>query len=62
MLPALGSAGLVARVNSLGAFQCSKAAKGVPEAREKVSGETIAKMITERGRFSEGSPEEKRFP
>lgn len=49
MLPALGTAGLVAPVNSLGAFPSYNATKGVLEGWEKISGETMAKIITERG-------------
>jgi aldehyde:ferredoxin oxidoreductase len=48
-LPDLGTAGLVAPVNSLGAFPCFNAAKGVLEGWEKISGETMAKIIKERG-------------
>ena len=49
MLPALGTAGLVAPVNSLGAFPSYNATKGVLEGWEKISGESMAKLITERG-------------
>ena len=49
MLPALGTAGLVAPVNSMGAFPSYNATKGVLEGWEKVSGETMAKIIAERG-------------
>ncbi|MGE5841248.1 MAG: aldehyde ferredoxin oxidoreductase family protein [Deltaproteobacteria bacterium] len=49
MLPALGTAGLVAPVNSMGAFPSYNATKGVLEGWEKVSGENMAKIITERG-------------
>jgi aldehyde:ferredoxin oxidoreductase len=49
MLPALGTAGLVAPVNSLGAFPSYNATKGVLEGWEKISGENMAKIITERG-------------
>jgi aldehyde:ferredoxin oxidoreductase len=48
-LPNLGTAGLVAPVNSLGAFPCFNATKGVLEGWERISGETMAKIITERG-------------
>ena len=48
-LPNLGTAGLVAPVNSLGAFPCFNATKGVLEGWERVSGETMAKIIKERG-------------
>jgi aldehyde:ferredoxin oxidoreductase len=49
MMPALGTAGLVAPVNSLGAFPSYNARKGVLEGWEKISGETMAEMITKRG-------------
>jgi aldehyde:ferredoxin oxidoreductase len=49
MLPALGTAGLIAPVNSMGAFPSLNATKGVMEGWEKVSGEAMAKMIQERG-------------
>lgn len=49
MMPALGTAGLVAAVNSMGAFPSLNATKGVMEGWEKVSGETMAKIIQERG-------------
>jgi aldehyde:ferredoxin oxidoreductase len=49
MLPALGTAGLVAPVNSMGAFPSYNATKGVLEGWEKISGESMAKIITERG-------------
>jgi aldehyde:ferredoxin oxidoreductase len=49
MLPALGTAGLVAPVNSMGAFPSYNATKGVLEGWEKISGENMAKIITERG-------------
>lgn len=49
MLPALGTAGLVAPVNSLGAFPSRNATVGVMEGWEKVSGEKLAELITERG-------------
>jgi aldehyde:ferredoxin oxidoreductase len=48
-LPNLGTAGLVAPVNSLGAFPCFNATKGVLEGWERISGETMAKLIKERG-------------
>ena len=48
-LPNLGTAGLVAPVNSLGAFPCFNATKGVLEGWERISGETMAKIIKERG-------------
>ncbi|NNL76401.1 MAG: aldehyde ferredoxin oxidoreductase [Desulfobacterales bacterium] len=49
MLPALGTAGLVAAVNSTGAFPSYNATQGVLEGWEKISGETLAKTISERG-------------
>jgi len=49
MLPALGTAGMVAPVNSMGAFPCFNATKGVMEGWEKISGETLAQVIQERG-------------
>jgi aldehyde:ferredoxin oxidoreductase len=49
MMPALGTAGLVAPVNSMGAFPCYNATKGVLEGWEKISGEAMAKLIEERG-------------
>ena len=49
MLPALGTAGLVAAINSMGAFPSYNATKGVLEGWEEVSGETMARVIQERG-------------
>lgn len=49
MLPALGTAGLVAPVNSMGAFPSLNATKGTMDNWEKISGETLAKIIEERG-------------
>jgi aldehyde:ferredoxin oxidoreductase len=49
MLPALGTAGLVAAINSMGAFPSRNATQGVMEGWEKISGEALAKMIQERG-------------
>jgi aldehyde:ferredoxin oxidoreductase len=49
MLPALGTAGLVAPVNSMGAFPSMNATQGTMENWEKISGETLAKLIEERG-------------
>ncbi len=49
MMPALGTAGLIAPVNSMGAFPSLNATKGVMEGWEKVSGETMAQLIQERG-------------
>ena len=49
VMPALGTAGLVAPVNSMGAFPCYNATKGVLEGWEKISGEAMAELIKERG-------------
>lgn len=49
LLPGLGTAGLVAIVNNMGAFPSYNATKGVFDGWEKISGETLAQTITERG-------------
>ena len=49
MMPALGTAGLVAPVNAMGAFPSYNARKGVLEGWEKISGEAMAEVITKRG-------------
>jgi aldehyde:ferredoxin oxidoreductase len=49
LLPNLGTAGLVAIVNSMGAFPSYNATKGVMEGWEKISGETMTQIIKERG-------------
>ena len=49
VMPALGTAGLVAPVNSMGAFPSYNAKKGVMEGWEKISGEAMANLIQERG-------------
>jgi aldehyde:ferredoxin oxidoreductase len=49
MMPALGTAGLVAPINSMGAFPSYNATKGVLDGWEKISGETMAQIIQERG-------------
>ncbi len=49
MLPAVGTAGLVGPVNSLGAFPCYNATRGVLEDWEKISGEALAQTIESRG-------------
>jgi len=49
MLGALGTAGLVSAVNSIGAFPSHNATKGVFEGWEKISGETLAETIQKRG-------------
>ncbi len=48
LLPALGTAGLVGIVNSMGSFPAYNATKGVLEGWEKVSGEAYAEIMTER--------------
>lgn len=49
VMPALGTAGLVAPVNSMGAFPSYNARKGVLDGWEMISGEAMAKLIQERG-------------
>jgi aldehyde:ferredoxin oxidoreductase len=49
MMPALGTAALVAPVNSLGAFPSYNATRGVFEGWEKISGDTLAETLRERG-------------
>jgi aldehyde:ferredoxin oxidoreductase len=49
LMPTLGTAALVAPVNSMGAFPCYNARKGVMDDWEKISGETMAEIIKERG-------------
>jgi aldehyde:ferredoxin oxidoreductase len=49
MMPALGTAGLVAPVNSLGAFPSYNAREGVFKGWEQISGENMATLIQERG-------------
>ncbi|MBI5585007.1 MAG: aldehyde ferredoxin oxidoreductase [Deltaproteobacteria bacterium] len=49
MMPALGTAGLVAPVNAMGAFPAYNARKGVLEGWEKISGEFMAETIARRG-------------
>jgi aldehyde:ferredoxin oxidoreductase len=49
VMPELGTAGLVAPVNSMGAFPSYNARKGVLQGWEKISGEAMAKLIQERG-------------
>jgi aldehyde:ferredoxin oxidoreductase len=48
-MPYLGTAMLVAPINSAGAFPCYNATKGVFDGWEKISGETLAQTIKERG-------------
>ncbi len=49
LMPNLGTAALVAPVNSMGAFPCYNARKGVMDGWEKLSGEYMAELIKERG-------------
>ncbi len=49
VMPELGTAGLVAPVNSMGAFPSYNARKGMLEGWEKISGEAMANLIQERG-------------
>jgi aldehyde:ferredoxin oxidoreductase len=49
LMPALGTPALVAPVNSMGAFPCYNARKGMMDDWEKISGETMAELIKERG-------------
>lgn len=49
MLPALGTAGLVAPVNSMGAFPSYNATQGVFKGWEKISGETMFELLQKRG-------------
>jgi aldehyde:ferredoxin oxidoreductase len=49
VMPKLGTAGLVAPVNSMGAFPSYNARKGVLGGWEKISGEAMAELIQERG-------------
>jgi aldehyde:ferredoxin oxidoreductase len=49
VMPQFGTAGLVAPVNSMGAFPCYNARKGVLEGWEEICGERMAEMIKERG-------------
>jgi aldehyde:ferredoxin oxidoreductase len=49
VMPKLGTAALVAPVNAMGAFPSYNATKGQLEGWEKISGETMAEIITERG-------------
>jgi aldehyde:ferredoxin oxidoreductase len=49
MMPALGTAGLVAPINSMGAFPSYNATKGIFDGWEKISGETMAQVIRDRG-------------
>ena len=49
VMPELGTAGLVAPVNSMGAFPSYNARKGALEGWEKISGEAMAELIKKRG-------------
>jgi aldehyde:ferredoxin oxidoreductase len=49
MLPAVGTAGLVGAVNSLGGFPSYNATKGVFDGWEKISGEALAETVSSRG-------------
>jgi aldehyde:ferredoxin oxidoreductase len=49
LMPNLGTAALVAPLNSMGAFPCYNARKGVMDGWEKISGEAMAELIKERG-------------
>jgi len=49
MLRAVGTAGLVSAVNGLGAFPSLNATQGQLEDHEKISGETLAATVAERG-------------
>jgi aldehyde:ferredoxin oxidoreductase len=49
MLPAVGTAGLVGALNSMGGFPSYNATKGVLEGWEKISGEALAETIKKRG-------------
>ncbi|HIJ58191.1 MAG TPA: aldehyde ferredoxin oxidoreductase, partial [Deltaproteobacteria bacterium] len=49
IMPGLGTAALVALINSAGAFPAKNATQGVFEGWEKISGEKMAEIITQRG-------------
>jgi len=49
VMPALGTAALVAPVNSMGAFPSYNATKGVLDGWENISGEAMAELIKKRG-------------
>ena len=48
-LPNLGTAGMAGPVNSMGAYPSYNATKGVLDGWEEISGETLAKIMKERG-------------
>jgi aldehyde:ferredoxin oxidoreductase len=49
MLRSVGTAGLVSAVNGMGAFPCFNATQGQLEGSDKISGETLAATVAERG-------------
>jgi aldehyde:ferredoxin oxidoreductase len=49
VLPALGTASLIAPINSLGAFPCYNATEGTFEGWKKITGEVLAEIIKKRG-------------
>ncbi len=49
VLPQLGTAAMVAPLNSIGAFPCNNATAGVFKDWERISGETMTEIIQERG-------------
>ncbi len=49
LMPTLGTAALVAPLNSMGAFPCYNARKGVMDGWEQISGEAMAELIKQRG-------------
>jgi aldehyde:ferredoxin oxidoreductase len=48
-LPTLGTAGLLAPVNGIGAFPCYNATRGVFDGQEKINADALVKTIKERG-------------
>jgi aldehyde:ferredoxin oxidoreductase len=48
-LPALGTAGLLAPVNGIGAFPCYNATQGVFDGQEKINADALVKTIKARG-------------
>jgi aldehyde:ferredoxin oxidoreductase len=50
LMPTLGTAALVAPLNSMGAFPCYNARKGVMDGWEQISGEAMAELIHDRNR------------
>ena len=49
VLPQFGTAALMGIVNTMGAFPCMNATRGTMDGWEKISGETIAELINQRG-------------